>query len=278
MGYRIRVVSEVETWLVELRGTDPHAAGLVDDALDLLREAGAGLEAPLVVPVQRSPQPPQPDLDDAYRRQLELLSRARRGVAGAATARKRLELQIKQLEQAAATLAGQLAEALESGAADRAASARQQAAAVAGELKDLRRRYAIAQAQEKRADDASRRLQMKVDEFRTRREAAKAAEAALAAADLAVWAEATIEDADPGAPYPAGPTLTVGGGGPAPNLRELRPGAPEQAGIRILFAVRPPDTAVLLGAGTERDWLSAWYADVIQRCRDRYERDQGSTD
>jgi len=252
MGYRIRVVPEVETWLAELRGTDPDAAGLVDDALDLLRETGAGLGPPLVVPAERSPQQPRPDLDDAYRRQLELLTRARRGVAAAATARKRLELQIRQLEQAAAS-------------------------AVSGELKDLRRLYAIAQAQEQRADAASQRLQMKVDEFRTRKEAAKSAEAALAAADLAVWAEAMIEDADPGAPYPAGPTLTAGGSGPAPDLNELRPGAPRRTGIRILFAVRPPDTAVLLGGGTERDWLSAWYAEVILRCRDRYERDQGST-
>ena len=118
---------------------------------------------------------------------------------------------------------------------------------------------------------------MKVDEFRTRKESAKAAEAALAAADLAVWAEAMIEDADPGVPYPAGPTLTAGGSGPVPDLSELRPGAPGRTGIRILFAVRPPDTAVLLGGGTERDWLSAWYAEVILRCRDRYERDQGST-
>jgi hypothetical protein len=173
-----------------------------------------------------------------------------RAVPAAATARKRLELQIQQLEQAAA---------------------------VSGELKDLRRLYAITQAQEQRAVAASQRLQMKVDEFRTRKESAKAAEAALAAADLAVWAEAMIEDADPGAPYPAGPTLTAGGSGPAPDLSELRPGAPGRTGIRILFTVQPPGTAVLRGGGTERDWLSAWYAEMILRCRDRYERDQGST-
>jgi phage shock protein A len=69
-----------------------------------------------------------------------------RAVPAAATARKRLELQIQQLEQAAA---------------------------VSGELKDLRRLYAITQAQEQRAVAASQRLQMKVDEFRTRKEAAK---------------------------------------------------------------------------------------------------------
>jgi hypothetical protein len=37
----------------------------------------------------------------------------------------------------------------------------------------------------------------------------------------------------------------------------------------------PPATAVLLVAGTERDWLDAWSADAIRRSRARYERDQG---
>ena len=41
MGYRIRVVPEVEVWLQRLRDSDPSAADLVDDALDTLREAGA---------------------------------------------------------------------------------------------------------------------------------------------------------------------------------------------------------------------------------------------
>jgi hypothetical protein len=62
----------------------------------------------------------------------------------------------------------------------------------------------------------------------------------------------------------------------SPELSELRPGAPATAGIRILFAVKPPDTAILLAAGTERDWLRTWYAATIRHCRARYERDQGS--
>jgi hypothetical protein len=37
MGYRIRVVPEVEVWLGELRGDDPGAADLIDKALDTLR-------------------------------------------------------------------------------------------------------------------------------------------------------------------------------------------------------------------------------------------------
>jgi hypothetical protein len=86
-----------------------------------------------------------------------------------------------------------------------------------------------------------------------------------------------IEDADPGPAYAAGPARAPGASPAAPELQELRPGAPDRTSIRILFTVQPPGTAVLLGAGTERDWLSAWYAEVILRCRDSYERDQGST-
>jgi hypothetical protein len=124
MGYRIRVVPEVEVWLQQLRDSDPSAADLVDDALDTLREAGAGLGPPAVVPVE----------------------------------------------------------------------------------------------------------------------------------------------------IPAQET---------PPLSELRPGAPDSTDIRILFTVDRaedhPDTALLLAAGTERDWLRAWYTEMLLHCRTRYERDQGST-
>lgn len=276
MGYRIRVVPEVEAWLAELRDSDPAAADLIGDALDLLREAGAGLGPPLVVPVDRPAHQVRPDLDYSYRRQLELLTRARRGVADVATARKRLELQIQQLEHAAARLAEQLAMALKSGDEDLAVSARSHASAVTGRLDDLRRLYATTQSQERIASAASQRLQAKVDDFRTRNEAVKAAEAAAEAAAETVWAEAMI-DADPGGPYPAGPARITRASPTVPDLKELRPGAPEQTGIRILFTVRPPGTALLLGAGTERDWLNDWYTKVILHCRVRYERDQGST-
>ena len=43
MGYRIRVIPEVEAWLAELRDTDQGTTELVDEALDMLREAGTGL-------------------------------------------------------------------------------------------------------------------------------------------------------------------------------------------------------------------------------------------
>ena len=42
---------------------------------------------------------PRETLDYSYQRQLELLTKVRRGVADVATSRKRVELQVNQLEQ-----------------------------------------------------------------------------------------------------------------------------------------------------------------------------------
>jgi hypothetical protein len=39
----------------------------------------------------------------------------------------------------------------------------------------------------------------------------------------------------------------------------------------------PPATAVLLAASTERDWLRAWYTEMIPRSQARYQRDQRGT-
>jgi hypothetical protein len=171
MGYRIRVVPEVEAWLEQLRDVDPGAADLVDEALDTLREAGAGLGPPLVVPVEIPAQETRPDLDFSYQRQLEMLTRARRGEPDP---------------------------------------------------------HVIVQED---------------------------------------W---VIE---PPTVKPRRPA--------SPPLSELRPGAPGSTDIRVLFTVDRteghPDTALLLAAGTERDWLRAWYTEMLLHCRTRYERDQRST-
>ena len=49
---------------------------------------------------------PREMLDYSYQRQTELLSKVRRGVADVATSRKRVELQINQLEQQSTQAAG----------------------------------------------------------------------------------------------------------------------------------------------------------------------------
>jgi len=49
---------------------------------------------------------PRETIDYAYSRQLELLQQMRRGIADVATARKRIELQAHQVQQASAKLEG----------------------------------------------------------------------------------------------------------------------------------------------------------------------------
>ena len=249
MGYRIRAVPEVEAWLKALRDEDPVTAGLVDGALNALREGGAGLGPPLVVPVE-GPAQEAPDLDLAYRKQLEMLTRMRRGVADVATSRKRIELQIGQLE----------AQVLEAG--DEAEARR---APMTRRLAELRDQLASLHREEERLTAASQRLQLKVDAFRLGKETVKSWE--------------TVADRDDFDPN----ELAIALPGPfephMPALSELRPGAPGSAGIRIVFTVEEASgTALLLAAGTERDWLRAWYTETILRCRLRYERDQGSAD
>ena len=282
MGYRIRMAPEVAGWLGQLRDADPGTAGVVDEALAALRNQGASLGPPLVIPVEMHPEA-RPDLDQAYQRQLEMLARVRRAVAEMATARKRLELQIHQQEQAVTRLGEQRIKDLQAGRSDLAAEVGIRLPVVGAQLADLRNQYASVRSEEERLTVASRRLQHKVDDFRTRKDAAKAAEAAAEAAARAAEAEADIEGVIAHAEDPDHDAMPSHGR-PAPSTRlslsELRPGAP----VRILFTVEPSSTgtepsgtAVLLAAGTERDWLDAWYTEAIRQSRTRYGRDQGGT-
>jgi hypothetical protein len=286
MSYRIRVTPEVKRWLAELRTADPGAADLVDAALVALRDRGSGMGPPLVVPVETPSRDARPDLDYAYQRQLEMLTRVRRAVADLATARKRLELQVQQLEEIVSKLEEQRGRAAETGHDELAAQASDRQAVMATQLADLRRQLESVRSEEERLNAASRRLQLKVNNFRIQKEAIKAADAAADATDVVEQAEAELDATGANGQRPSGD-------GQAPDLgpvrqvkplplSELRPGAPEMDDIRILFTVEPsrvvaqsPDTAVILAAGTERDWLRAWYTESVLRARSRYERDRG---
>ncbi len=284
MGYLIRMAPEVEEWLAAVRDRDPAAADLIDEAVAALRAGGTSVGPPLVVPLDDPSLGSRPDLELSYQRQLEMLTRVRRAVADVATSRKRLELQANQLEQQIGKLGDQSRKAMEEGRGDLAEQARARRDAVREQLADLLRQYAGVQAEEERAAVASQRLQAKVDAFRTRKEAIKAACTAAQATAEAAWAEAVIDDASAGAEDAghaegAGHAADDAVSTPAPDpartslpLSELRPGAPESAGTRILFTVEPSGTAVLLAASMESDRLRAWYTEAIANCRVRYQR------
>jgi phage shock protein A len=131
-----------------------------------------------------------PGLDAAYRRQLLLLTRVRRVVAGLATTRKRLELQIGELERQAGQLGDLDMHARSARQAD-GADQGQTGRGTTEQLADLRRRYADVQAKERRVTAASVRLQAEINAFRTGKDATRAAYTAAEEAAKAVFAAAT---------------------------------------------------------------------------------------
>jgi len=97
----------------------------------------------------------QPGLDAACQRQLVALQRSRREVADVATAAKRVELQIAELERRAD----------EDGGQDNTSE----------QLAELRRQHADLQNSQERATAISRRLMTEINAFRSGKEATESA-------------------------------------------------------------------------------------------------------
>jgi phage shock protein A len=117
---------------------------------------------------------PRETLDYSYQRQLELLTKVRRGVADVATSRKRVELQMNQLQQQANKLEDQARKALSMGNEELAREALTRKSSAQSQLNELQVQYAQLQGEEEKLTVASQRLQAKVDAFRTRKETIKA--------------------------------------------------------------------------------------------------------
>jgi phage shock protein A len=117
---------------------------------------------------------PRETLDYSYQTQLELLQKVRRGVADVATSRKRVELQMNQLELSSTKLDKQARDALSAGREDLAREALSRKSGVQGQLADLSTQYTSLQGEEEKLTAASQRLQAKVDAFRTKKETIKA--------------------------------------------------------------------------------------------------------
>ena len=117
---------------------------------------------------------PRETLDYSYQTQLELLQKVRRGVADVATSRKRVELQMNQLQQTSGKYDRQARDALGVGREDLARDALTRKAGVQTQLSDLGTQYTALQGEEEKLTGASQRLQAKVDAFRTKKETIKA--------------------------------------------------------------------------------------------------------
>jgi len=298
MGYQLRLHNEIRDWLTELRVAEPELARLVGEAVLALLDAGETLGPPLVVSLESALQPPDDPrevLDYSYQRQLEILTKVRRGVADVATSRKRVELMVSTLEQQAAKLASQREHALGAGNESLAHEARSREAGTQQRLSELHRQLHTLAGEEERLTVASQRLQAKVEAFRVQKETIKArytaaegsqrvreafaiigedtsdleetntetdSESGLASASAAED-ELRRETRDliplsPDTPWPADEEDV-----PAPpGMMELRPGAPDYPRAGLLFVVEPSDTAVLVGwiedpGGSRRDYREA---------------------
>src|SRR5690349_2242839 len=117
---------------------------------------------------------PRETLDYSYQKQLELLQKVRRGVADVATSRKRLELQLNQLQNQSSKLEDQGRKALALGREDLAREALSRKAALQQQVTDLEVQHQTLQGEEEKLTLAAQRLQAKVDAFRTKKETIKA--------------------------------------------------------------------------------------------------------
>ena len=117
---------------------------------------------------------PRETLDYSYQRQVEMLTKVRRGVADVATSRKRVELQINQLKTQSDKLTEQAQKAISMGREDLAREALTRKSGLTGQIGDLQAQHDQLQGEEEKLTLAQQRLQAKVDSFRTRKETIKA--------------------------------------------------------------------------------------------------------
>jgi phage shock protein A len=117
---------------------------------------------------------PRETLDYSYQRQVELLSKVRRGVADVATSRKRVELQVNQLQQQSDKLQDQAQKAISMDREDLAREALTRKSGLTTQINDLKAQHAQLQGEEEKLTLAQQRLQAKVESFRTRKETIKA--------------------------------------------------------------------------------------------------------
>jgi phage shock protein A len=117
---------------------------------------------------------PRETLDYAYQKQLENMTQLRRSLADVATARKRIELQIKQVQQDLDKREQQARRALEMGREDLARDALTRRAEVQQQITTLTPQHENLVKQEENLTRAVKNAQAKVDAFRTQKETIKA--------------------------------------------------------------------------------------------------------
>lgn len=250
-GYALAMSGEIHDWLAELCGSDPPAALRVVQALVTLMEKGTGRGGPLVASAADFwPWALMQALDRSYRERVERLTAVRMGEAYAAALIKDIQDHVAALEAMQADLEDRYRRALETGRPREAAEAAGQVAVrqLAGQARLLL--PGVAEAR-RRLGQSAQRLQANAEAWRIRR--ARRAIAALGlAGDDGGRQEADSGQAASGASLAGFAELTarmeraLGQQGRPEGLMDLRPGAPRRSDIRILFAVEPAVTVLLI--------------------------------
>ena len=273
MGYVLRMSQEIHDWLAGLHETDPPNALVVGQALAALMSEGAALGPPLVVPVSATwPNDLVAALDDSYQHRLYRLQVVRKRVAEAAYLARDLTEQVDELESAQARLDDRRRRALADGRPEDVERAARQLEAAQRDVTQVRQLLPWITETEAWLHTREQRLQSRTDAFRTRKELLKAAYTA-ARAELQVHEE--LADPDPGAHQAAaaavarlrGATAQIEhelGRQPLPEgLLELRPGAPGDSQIRLIFAVEPAGTALLIAVLEGREVARDQYREAV---------------
>jgi phage shock protein A len=291
-GYVLRMSGEIHDWLADLRSSDQSAALRVAKALVMLMREGASLGNPLVISTADSwPWALAEALDRSYQQGLERLTALRRGEADAAALVNDIQDQVAELAAAQATLEAGHRGALDAGRPQEAAQAAGKLAAVQQQAAEARRLLPRMVEARRRLREQNQRLQARVDAARTRKEALKAshvavrgslqAREAMAALGLAdddggrqsdVNAEATSAAEARLADITAQMERELGQEPRPEGLMELWPGAPWHGDIRVLLAVEPPGTALLIAVLEGPEAVEDQYPEAVLASADMLRR------
>ena len=293
-GYTLRMSGEIHDWLTDLRRSDQTTALRVAKALVMLMRDGADLGDPLVISTAGSwPWALAEALDRSYQQSLDRLTALRWGEADAAGLLSDIQDQLTELEAARATLEELHRRTVDEGKPQEAAQAAGKLAAIQQQAAEARRLLPRMIEARQRLSEQNQQLLARVDAARTRKEVLKASHAAvrgsiqareaMAALGLAydtgdrhpeASSEATAADEARLADITAQMERELGQEARPEGLMELRPGAPWHSDIRILFAVEPPGTALLIAVLEGPEAVEDQYpeaamasADVLRRVR-----------
>lgn len=137
---------------------------------------------------------PRVELDASYERQVALLQQTRRGAADVTTSRKRLELQLRQLEARADDLHAQAVTAVGAGQDDRARELLTQHAGLIAQVDELGPAERQLRQQEEQLQVSVQRLEAKVEAFRGQKEALSAGYTAAEAQSRTTTALAGVDE------------------------------------------------------------------------------------